>query len=86
MGLSLVPESMLPVARQGLRVLSLATPIYREFHLVSSEAGRSSPAVRAFFDEARRTRSVTRLAAHGRTAPVPQRVALAGPWPDGGGE
>jgi DNA-binding transcriptional LysR family regulator len=58
MGLSLVPESMLPVARQGLRVLNLATPMYREFGLVCSETGQLSPAVHAFFDQLRRTPSV----------------------------
>lgn len=79
MGLSLVPESMLPVARQGLRVLNLATPLYREFGLVCSEAGQLSPAVHAFFDQLRRTRSVVRLAAH-REAPLePRRPARRAP-------
>jgi DNA-binding transcriptional LysR family regulator len=79
MGLSLVPESMLPVARQGLRVLNLATPIYREFGLVCSEAGRLSPAMHAFFDQLRRTRSVARLAAHRHASPEPRRAAQRAP-------
>ncbi|WP_244830955.1 LysR family transcriptional regulator [Caballeronia sp. TF1N1] len=60
LGLSLVPESILPVARQGLRVLNLATPLYREFGLVCSEAGNVSPVVKALFDQLRRTRSVVK--------------------------
>lgn len=74
MGLSLVPESMLPVARQGLRVLHLATPIYREFGLVCSDAGRVSPAVQAFFDQLRRTRSAVRLVAHRHASLEPRRA------------
>ncbi|MEZ0603874.1 LysR family transcriptional regulator [Paraburkholderia sp. IW21] len=79
MGLSLVPESMLPVARQGLRVLNLATPMYREFGLVCSEAGRLSPAVHAFFDQLRRTRSVVRLAAHRHASLEPRSAARRAP-------
>lgn len=54
MGLSLVPESTLPGIRQGLRVFNLDTPIYREFGLVCSEAGRHAPAVHALFDQLRK--------------------------------
>ena len=74
MGLSLVPESMLPIARQGLRALNLATPMYREFGLVCSEAGRLSPAVHALFDQLRRTRSVSQFPVH-RHAPLELRRA-----------
>jgi DNA-binding transcriptional LysR family regulator len=74
MGLSLVPESMLPAARQGLRVLNVATPMYREFGLVCSEAGRLSPTVHAFFDQLRRTRSVVRFAAHRHASLEPRRA------------
>ncbi|WP_081884920.1 LysR family transcriptional regulator [Paraburkholderia kururiensis] len=65
MGLSLVPESTLPGKQHGLRVLNLDTPMYREFGLVCSEAGRRTPAVQAFFDQLRRTRGVARRPAHG---------------------
>lgn len=75
MGPSLVPESMLPVARQGLRVLNLATPMYRKFGVVCSEAGRLSPAVHAFFDQMRCTRSMVRLAAHRHALLEPHRAA-----------
>jgi DNA-binding transcriptional LysR family regulator len=76
MGLSLVPESMLPLARQGLRVLNLAKPIYREFGLVCSEAGRPSPAMHAFFDQLRHARGVARVAArrHASLEPRPMTV------------
>ncbi|GJH24544.1 LysR family transcriptional regulator [Caballeronia novacaledonica] len=79
MGVSLVPESMLPAARQGLRVLPLTKPRYREFGLVCSEAGRLSPTVHAFFDQLRRTRGVVQLAAHRRASLEPRRVARRAP-------
>lgn len=45
MGVALVPESTLPAERQGVRVLQLEAPIYRDFALVCSCAGAASPAV-----------------------------------------
>lgn len=51
MGVAIVPESALPTDRQGLRVMRLEPPAYREFGLVSSQAGRASGAVRAFLAE-----------------------------------
>jgi DNA-binding transcriptional LysR family regulator len=48
MGVALVPESALPADRQGLRVMQLSPPAYREFGLISSQAGQASGAVRAF--------------------------------------
>ena len=79
MGLSLVPESMLPVARQGLRVLNLATPMYRVFGLLCSERGRREPAVHALFDQLRRTRNVVRLAAHDHAPRKERRPARLAP-------
>lgn len=79
MGLSLVPESMLPVARQGLRVLNLATPMYRVFGLLCSERGRLSPAVHALFDQLRRTRNAVRLAAHHHAPRKERRLAPLAP-------
>jgi DNA-binding transcriptional LysR family regulator len=38
MGVSVVPESTLPASAPGMRVLTLAEPVYREFGLVSSAA------------------------------------------------
>jgi DNA-binding transcriptional LysR family regulator len=51
MGVAIVPESALPADRQGLRVMQLQPPAYREFGLVSSQAGRASAAVLAFLAE-----------------------------------
>ena len=51
MGVALVPESALPADRHGLRVIPLHPPAWREFGLVSSQAGRASAAVRAFLAE-----------------------------------
>jgi len=51
MGVAIVPESALPADRQGLRVMQLQPPAYREFGLVSSQTGRASGAVRAFLAE-----------------------------------
>lgn len=42
MGVSLVPESTLPVEQRGLRVMSLRPAVHREFGLVCSEAGKAS--------------------------------------------
>ncbi len=50
MGVALVPESTLPAARQGVRVLPLAAPIHRDFGLVCSSAGAASPAVAALLE------------------------------------
>nr|WP_036237066.1 LysR family transcriptional regulator [Massilia sp. JS1662] len=47
MGVALVPESTLPEDRRGLRVMQLAPPVYREFGLVCSEAGKASRPVQA---------------------------------------
>ncbi|KAF1010469.1 MAG: HTH-type transcriptional regulator CynR [Pseudomonas fluorescens] len=46
-GVALVPETALPTQRQGLRVMPLATPVWREFALVASRAGASSAAANA---------------------------------------
>ncbi|GAB6850208.1 LysR family transcriptional regulator [Paraburkholderia sp. A1RI_3L] len=54
-GVSLVPESTLPDKREGLRVLNLRTPMYREFGLACSEAARNAPAIQALFDQLQRT-------------------------------
>lgn len=53
MGIALVPESTLPEARNGLRVMSLAPAIHREFGLVCSEAGKSSRPVQALLERLR---------------------------------
>lgn len=47
MGVALVPESTLPDERRGLRVMPLVSPIYREFGLVCSEAGKVSRSTQA---------------------------------------
>ncbi|WP_249675709.1 LysR family transcriptional regulator [Pseudomonas abieticivorans] len=47
LGVTLVPQMTLPVERQGLRVLELNEPIYREFALAASPAGLRCPAVQA---------------------------------------
>ncbi|WP_416057107.1 LysR family transcriptional regulator [Stenotrophomonas maltophilia] len=48
LGVSLVPESTLPLDRHGLRVLPLAPGIRRVFGLVCSEVGRASRATPVF--------------------------------------
>jgi len=48
LGVALLPESALPPDRQGLRVLQLKEPVYREFGLVASAAGAASPLVALF--------------------------------------
>ncbi len=53
-GVSVVPASTLPENQRGFRVFELERPIYREFGLVCSDAGRNTPAVRALFDQLRR--------------------------------
>ncbi|WP_332856462.1 LysR family transcriptional regulator [Duganella sp. S19_KUP01_CR8] len=50
LGVSIIPESALPEDRRGLRVMQLEPRRYREFGLVSSQAGRASAAVQAFLD------------------------------------
>lgn len=50
MGVSLVPESTLPDDRQGMRVIALECPHYREFGLVCSSAGSESKPAQAFLD------------------------------------
>ncbi|OFA01167.1 LysR family transcriptional regulator [Duganella sp. HH101] len=50
LGVSIIPESALPEDRRGLRVMQLEPRRYREFGLVSSPAGRASPAVQTFLD------------------------------------
>ncbi|KTS71697.1 LysR family transcriptional regulator [Pseudomonas oryzihabitans] len=47
MGVALVPESTLPDECRGLRVMPLVSPIYREFGLVCSEAGKVSRSTQA---------------------------------------
>ncbi|WP_233830281.1 LysR family transcriptional regulator [Paraburkholderia sp. ZP32-5] len=54
-GLSVVPESMLPGNQQGLRIFRLDRPIYREFGLISAEAARGAPVVQAFFEHIRKS-------------------------------
>lgn len=53
LGVSLVPESTLPGDRHGLRVMPLRPLIQRVFGLVSSDAGKASPATRLLLDELR---------------------------------
>ncbi|WP_239684195.1 LysR family transcriptional regulator [Stenotrophomonas maltophilia] len=53
LGVSLVPESTLPEDRHGLRVMPLRPLIQRVFGLVSSDAGKASPATRLLLDELR---------------------------------
>lgn len=53
LGVSLVPESTLPEDRHGLRVMPLRPLIQRMFGLVSSDAGKASPATRLLLDELR---------------------------------
>lgn len=53
MGITLVPQLTLPQDLHGLRVLSLARPIYRHFGLICSAAGRRSQAARTFIDMVR---------------------------------
>jgi DNA-binding transcriptional LysR family regulator len=48
LGVAVIPESALPEDRRGLRVMQLQPRVYREFGLVSSQAGRGSLAVQAF--------------------------------------
>ena len=50
LGVSIIPESALPEDRRGLRVMQLEPRRYREFGLVSSQAGRASAAVQTFLD------------------------------------
>lgn len=50
MGVALVPESILPDERRGLRVMRLAPAIHREFGLVCSEAGKASRATQALLE------------------------------------
>lgn len=45
LGVTIVPESSLPQDLKGLRVLSLAPAIFREFGLVRSSAGMAYPMV-----------------------------------------
>lgn len=51
LGVALVPESTLPDEKRGLRVLPVVPGIYREFGLVCSEAGKSSPPVHVLLEE-----------------------------------
>ncbi|KAF1030054.1 MAG: HTH-type transcriptional regulator CynR [Pseudomonas sp.] len=46
-GVALVPETALPARRQGLRVMPLATPVWREFALVTSRTRTPSAAASA---------------------------------------
>lgn len=50
MGITVVPESSLPTDLKGLRSLPLSAPMFREFGLVRSAAGRRSLAVSALWD------------------------------------
>nr|WP_051077409.1 LysR family transcriptional regulator [Janthinobacterium sp. HH01] len=50
LGVSIIPESALPEDRRGLRIMQLEPRRYREFGLVSSQAGRASAAVQTFLD------------------------------------
>ena len=50
MGVALVPESTLPDEQRGLRVMSLAPPIHRQFGLVCSEAGKESRPTQALLE------------------------------------
>ncbi|MES2938538.1 MAG: LysR family transcriptional regulator [Pseudomonadota bacterium] len=53
MGVTLVPRLTLPQDLRGLRVLSLAKPLYRFFGLACSQAGARSRAVATFLDAVR---------------------------------
>lgn len=46
-GVTLVPQITLPAQRQGLCVMPLSVPVYREFALVGSTSRSPSPAVNA---------------------------------------
>jgi len=48
LGVTLVPQSTLPVQREGLRVLELSTGVEREFALVAAPGRESSVLVQAF--------------------------------------
>lgn len=48
LGVTLVPQSTLPVQREGLRVLELSTGVEREFALVAAPGRESSALVQAF--------------------------------------
>lgn len=47
MGVTIVPESILPEERRGLCVVSLIPAIHREFGLVCSQTGQISLAAQA---------------------------------------
>ena len=49
LGVTLVPALTLPENRRGLRVLRLASPLYRSFGLAASAQAVGSPSVRALF-------------------------------------
>lgn len=55
MGISIVPASILPVDRRGMRVFELSKPIYREFGLVCSQAGQNSPSAQTLLNEIRKS-------------------------------
>lgn len=50
MGLSIVPFSTVPDDARGLRILSLAKPLYRKFGLVVGETTSPSPPTACFID------------------------------------
>ena len=50
MGVALVPESTLPDAQCGLRVMPLVPAIHREFGLVCSETGKNSRPAQALLE------------------------------------
>lgn len=82
-GVALVPELTLPDNRQGLRVLQLARPIYRNFGLVSHDP--ANKAVAAFFamlrpvDAPELTPQTTILGTGQRAAPVRRPRAASKP-------
>jgi len=50
MGVALIPQSALPADLSGLSVISITPRIYREFGLVCSSRGKSSPAVQTLLE------------------------------------
>ncbi|WP_024471216.1 LysR family transcriptional regulator [Pantoea ananatis] len=50
MGVALIPQSALPADLHGLSVITVTPRIYREFGLICSSLGRSSPAVQTLLE------------------------------------
>ncbi|MOA48478.1 LysR substrate binding domain protein [compost metagenome] len=49
LGVTLVPALTLPESRRGLRVMRLASPLYRSFSLAASTRAADGAPVRALF-------------------------------------